>query len=128
MKNLKIIPLFVYLFITQTTFAQVEMFRVQQLDEDFDVNALEKSKGVVVQTIDESKKGESKKFPATHLIFDLVRKNLSEDTVADWDALDYDQFYIRVNSWNNKDLIKKYPELTDKKIELLKQSFSNYEN
>lgn len=128
MKNLKIIPLFVYLFISHSAFGQVEMFRVQQLDEDFDVDTLEKKKGVVIQTVEETKKLEGKKLPETHLIFDIVRKNLSEDTVADWDALDYDQFYMRVKSWSNKDLINKYPDLTNKKIDLIKQSFSNYEN
>lgn len=100
-------------------------FQVEQLDGDFEMGAFKEMKGVQVLEIKDNRA--RKQLPNPELVYQLVKANLSYDVIKDWDQLDYDQFYIRLNSIKAADLSRIYEGVSVKQIEALKRDFKKYE-
>lgn len=103
-------------------------FQVQQVDEDFEMGGFKEVNGVQILEIkDQTDRTSAKKLPSSELVYQIVRAHLSYDLIKDWDQLEYDRFYIRLNSLKTADLIKKYEGLDIKQIDAMKAEFKKYE-
>ena len=103
-------------------------FQVQQVDEDFEMGDFKEVNGVhVLEIKDQKERTSAHKLPSSELVYQVVRAHLPYDLIKDWDQLDYDRFYIRLDSLKTADLIKKYKGLDLKQIEAIKAEFKKYE-
>ncbi len=68
-----------------------------------------------------------KQLPNSELVYQLVKTHLPYNVIQSWDQLDYDRFYIRMNSIKTSDLIRLYDGITAKQVEALKRDFKKYE-
>lgn len=100
-------------------------FHVQQLDNDFEMGSFKEMKGVHVLEIKDNRL--QKKLPNPELVYQLVKANIPYHIIKDWDQLDYDRFYIRLNSIKSSDLIRLYEGVSEKQLEALKRDFKKYE-
>ena len=101
-------------------------FQVQQVDDDFEMGSFKEMSGVHVIEI-KDKRAPRKKLPNPELTYQLVKGQLAPEVVMNWDQLDYDRFYIRLNSIKAADLIRIYEGVTLKQVEALKLEFKKYE-
>lgn len=100
-------------------------FQVQQLDNDFEMGTFKEMKGIHVLEIKDNRA--RRKLPNPELVYQLVKTHLPYEVIKDWDQLDYDRFYIRLNSIKSSDLIRLYEGVSYKQIEALKRDFKKYE-
>ncbi len=100
-------------------------FHVQQLDDDFEMGSFKEMQGVHVLEIKDNRP--QRKMPNPELVYQLVKANIPYQVIKDWDQLDYDRFYIRLNSIKSSDLIRLYEGVSEKQLEALKRDFKKYE-
>lgn len=103
-------------------------FQVQQMDPEVDVGSLKEVNGIQVLEIkDYRDTTTAKPLPSGELTYQIVRSVVDANLTQNWDQLDFDQFYMRLQSRKASELIKMYQGLTLKQIDKLKAEFKKYE-